>query len=274
MRQRYPALPARPRVLEIGGNIGACTLAFAAIDCEVTVFEPLPKNFAMLAQNLRLNPQLAERVQLYPFAASDHTEESVAHCQAGNAGNTVVVPKANADPKQSQSSLTAQPLEGVVGGNYQSFDVWSLPLRWFLAPSTDQQYLNKAMSTSFNIHRGKNEQPNAAFNFVKMDCQGCEPAAIRELFALCKATRTELPATLAFEYSPVHWQYVLDSRRHGTRSPNSSGEGLDKMDIFRDLERYYDIADNSGRNLDWESQLDVVLDLCAWRKNQTELRLP
>ncbi len=67
----------RGSVLDIGAHTGLLTLLAAASDAQTTVhaFEPLSKARAALATNVRLNPDLAARVNIHAIALSDHSGE-------------------------------------------------------------------------------------------------------------------------------------------------------------------------------------------------------
>ena len=58
------------RFLDIGAWIGPFTLLAAALDAQVTAFEPDPVAVAALRNNLALNPALAERVEVRPVAVA------------------------------------------------------------------------------------------------------------------------------------------------------------------------------------------------------------
>ena len=60
----------RPRLIDIGANIGFYTLAAAAAGFQVSAFEPVPRNVAMLQMSLARGG-LEARVRLSSFAASD-----------------------------------------------------------------------------------------------------------------------------------------------------------------------------------------------------------
>mmetsp|Transcript_50411 Transcript_50411/g.126299 ORF Transcript_50411/g.126299 Transcript_50411/m.126299 type:complete len:284 (-) Transcript_50411:984-1835(-) len=72
MQRKYGMAPHRRLdILEIGGNIGMCALTFAAAGQSVVTFEPVPENYLMLLANLKLNPDLAQRITLYPVGVGE-----------------------------------------------------------------------------------------------------------------------------------------------------------------------------------------------------------
>lgn len=62
--------PEGSRFADVGANIGCYTLYAGWRYHEVFAFEPEPRNFTRLCQNVRLNH--LSRVHLYPVALSDH----------------------------------------------------------------------------------------------------------------------------------------------------------------------------------------------------------
>eukprot|EP00747_Dinoflagellata_sp_TGD_P014492 gnl/TRDRNA2_/TRDRNA2_123495_c0_seq1.p1 gnl/TRDRNA2_/TRDRNA2_123495_c0~~gnl/TRDRNA2_/TRDRNA2_123495_c0_seq1.p1 ORF type:complete len:400 (-),score=65.46 gnl/TRDRNA2_/TRDRNA2_123495_c0_seq1:56-1123(-) len=93
------------QVLDIGANIGACTVMLAQLGYHITAFEPLPRNAELLEASLRLNgigPPSTESaksnaamgtVKLERYALRD--SPGVNHVVEGrsNAGMTIVVPQ-------------------------------------------------------------------------------------------------------------------------------------------------------------------------------------
>lgn len=66
-----------PVHLEIGANIGSCTmeLLLANPDVHIVAFEPFPKNLFCLSSTLLRNPSLQKRVTIFPVAlGSERTE--------------------------------------------------------------------------------------------------------------------------------------------------------------------------------------------------------
>lgn len=86
------ALGPNPIYVEVGGNIGTCVMEMLlATDAHVVVFEPLPKNVALLAQTLLLNEaSLRNRVKLYPIALGDYPRKSIVTRRKNNSANSIV----------------------------------------------------------------------------------------------------------------------------------------------------------------------------------------
>ena len=82
-------------VVEIGANIGACTLQLLLqTNATILAFEPSPLNLFHLTQTLYKstlgNPLLASRVAVFPIAVGDENKPDSIFVAKGNAGNSVV----------------------------------------------------------------------------------------------------------------------------------------------------------------------------------------
>ncbi len=63
-------------IVDAGGCFGDTALAFAAAvgpTGRVYTFDPMPKHCAIIQENLAMNPELANRVIVYPLGLSEHT---------------------------------------------------------------------------------------------------------------------------------------------------------------------------------------------------------
>lgn len=83
-------LPAGAVALDIGANVGAVTLGLAkqaGPHGRVHAFEPAPPNRSRLAANLALNPGLARRVEVHPFALGTVPATLYWVEEPGNPGN-------------------------------------------------------------------------------------------------------------------------------------------------------------------------------------------
>jgi len=78
--------------VDIGANIGTCTLLMLAEGARVVAFEPLPANLHYLTRSLFLQPesQWRARLSLYPLGVGRSASEHTAFSQSDNAGNTVL----------------------------------------------------------------------------------------------------------------------------------------------------------------------------------------
>ena len=86
------ALGPNPIYVEVGGNIGTCVMEMLlATDAHVVVFEPLPKNVALLAQALLLNEaSLRNWVKLYPIALGGYPRKIIVTRRKNNSANSIV----------------------------------------------------------------------------------------------------------------------------------------------------------------------------------------
>jgi len=77
--------------LDVGANIGSCTLLMAAAGHRTIGFEPVKSNFFYLsAAVLGNDPKIAERITLYRMGLGDKSTTTTAHTATDNAGNTVL----------------------------------------------------------------------------------------------------------------------------------------------------------------------------------------
>jgi len=74
-------------MLDIGGNIGFYSFALAQAGWNVTAFEPMPTNFALMSATLCRNPGLAGRVRLNSFGLGAKTHECKMMRPQGNVGD-------------------------------------------------------------------------------------------------------------------------------------------------------------------------------------------
>lgn len=128
-------------VLDIGAYIGDSTVAFAARGAFVHAFEPVPMLQEFLERNIAANG-LSERVRVHPVGLSERDEKIEIQVNVtGLAGSTVMAVDADA---RAATALAPQRLQMV-----NAFD-----------------YLAAAGIASADI--------------VKLDCEGCEYALLRD----------------------------------------------------------------------------------------------
>jgi FkbM family methyltransferase len=63
------------KMLDIGGNIGYYSFAFAQAGWEVITFEPMSRNIALMRASLCRNPVLAARIRVNEFGLCDKTQQ-------------------------------------------------------------------------------------------------------------------------------------------------------------------------------------------------------
>lgn len=97
-------------ILDIGANIGACTLMFANLGYRVVAFEPLPRNAELLEASTRLNKKVkgvslgwdiagdarsagAGAVAVLPIALGSSSGRGYIMERRGNAGDSIVFPE-------------------------------------------------------------------------------------------------------------------------------------------------------------------------------------
>lgn len=133
--------------LDVGANIGACSLLMAANRIPVISFEPIPSNLFYFVESLRENKGF--NITVYPLGASSAHNTTIIFAEDGNWGNSMIGTPANPNKKQYNFSINLAPLDDVL---------W--PDRRLLPP---------------------------AIGLMKLDVQGFEGQAIRGIQALLKA---------------------------------------------------------------------------------------
>ena len=127
-------------VVDVGANIGACTLEFAlTLNFEVLAFEPNPTSFDLLSHSVAVNG-LQDRVLLSRSGISaDHGENAV-----------FIEPRENA------------------GGSYQQTDLSRM--------TTEKTFSSHLIRLSDVI------STIPCIRLLKLDCEGCEAAALFDLY--------------------------------------------------------------------------------------------
>ena len=91
----WHALPhhkARGIFLELGANVGACTIEMLVrTNATVVAFEPNPSNlFYLQSSLLRLAPQLQARVRVYPLGIGNTAAQLTIYEEHRNAGSSQI----------------------------------------------------------------------------------------------------------------------------------------------------------------------------------------
>jgi FkbM family methyltransferase len=77
--------------LDVGANIGSCSLLALATGATVIAFEPLPANLYYFHESIAsLNPQWKNRLTLWPVALGAIKKEETIYTEPGNAGNSAL----------------------------------------------------------------------------------------------------------------------------------------------------------------------------------------
>lgn len=84
------ARPARSIFVDVGANLGACSLLMANAGYDVVSFEPVATNLFYFTSTLLRNPELMERVTVFPAAVGDRFAMADIYTQPGNRGNSVI----------------------------------------------------------------------------------------------------------------------------------------------------------------------------------------
>lgn len=77
--------------LDVGANIGSCSLLALATGATVIAFEPLPANLYYFHESIAsLNPQWKTRLTLWPVALGATKKDETIYTEPGNAGNSAL----------------------------------------------------------------------------------------------------------------------------------------------------------------------------------------
>jgi FkbM family methyltransferase len=80
--------------VDVGGNIGSCSLLMAAMGVNVLSFEPLPSNLFYFTRSIKLNVATglfpSNLIKLYPLGVGNITQSVTMYSQPINPGNSVV----------------------------------------------------------------------------------------------------------------------------------------------------------------------------------------
>lgn len=77
--------------LDVGANIGSCSLLALSAGATVVAFEPLPSNLFYFHESIAsLNPRWKDRITLYPVALGSSKKEETIYTEPGNAGNSAL----------------------------------------------------------------------------------------------------------------------------------------------------------------------------------------
>ncbi len=161
-------------IIDVGANIGCCSIRLAMLGHKILSFEPVEANYALFERSVQLN-NVSALVTIIKAGASDVHEPGTAIVEAGNAGNSLVLNQREDDPVRT--------------GTVEAL-VRSIPNSSFSRTPVVLQQLAPHVARLGRV------------DLLKLDCQGCEPAALRG------AGRAALDAGrvrhVVAEFSPVH----------------------------------------------------------------------
>ncbi|KAI8802793.1 S-adenosyl-L-methionine-dependent methyltransferase [Cladochytrium replicatum] len=106
--QRLLLDDTRPNVVvDVGGNIGSCSLMFGAMGARVVAFEPAQKNFRLFAASIRANIEAGilnengnKSISLNPVAVADTDDVKTIYSQKGNNGNSIIAKTENQNGRE------------------------------------------------------------------------------------------------------------------------------------------------------------------------------
>lgn len=88
------ALPGRGEddyFLDIGANIGICSMNFLDRGIKTISIEPIPGNLNLYTKSLLLNPQMLKRVTLFPYGVGENVATSEIRIRKGNWGGSSIL---------------------------------------------------------------------------------------------------------------------------------------------------------------------------------------
>ena len=86
-RSYATSAPRRPVLVDIGANLGVFSLVAAALGYDVIAFEAMARNVDAIWQTLCWNPELRERVTLFPYALGNADRSCAVLADIGNVGD-------------------------------------------------------------------------------------------------------------------------------------------------------------------------------------------
>lgn len=190
-------------IVEVGANIGVCSVRLAKLGHKVWSFEPVAENFARLEGSVAIN-KLEDRVFRFQVGAADEAGARDALVENGNAGNTVLIPAGARPPDEAEQAALASGLNS-------SF----VPTRARVARLDDLLRPKKGGEDALMTGKAGQGVPGGEagggdekggrlpgkVDLLQLDCQGCEVDALQGADALIEEGRVE---TIVVEYSPAH----------------------------------------------------------------------
>lgn len=154
-------------IVDVGANIGSCSMLFASKTHKVYSFEPLARNFALLNKSIQENKHLEGRIVATNAgigpAGTIHMSQKVIYSETGNFGNSIVEGGGGKDDTISKEEL------------------------YRLASKGGRTYTRSVIHMTTLDHVIKEH-----VNYMKLDCQGCELKALRGATTLLKVHGVDL----------------------------------------------------------------------------------
>jgi len=152
-------------IIDVGANIGSCTLLFSSLGYKIYAFEPYRENYRLLSYSIINNIHLDGEIILITAGTSNLKNISEINIEIGNAGNNIV-----------GSSISNNDLLRI-GGSGRNTKYIKNPIRL-----TTLDHIIKE-----HVH------------YMKMDCQGSELSTLLGAKELLDKYKIDV---IAFEYTP------------------------------------------------------------------------
>ena len=184
--------------VDIGANIGACSIAMASNGIYTIAIEPVPSNLHYLTKSVLLNLEKGRPLPLtlYPYAVVEHesTERVTMYQQPGNYGNSMANnPVADTDSKTGTESAMKKTNTTV---HAFTADQILVPLVGGLSPNRNR----KRKQQSYQSLRSRKSRQEV--DILKIDVQGLETAVLKGAKHLL-SLRLSKPKYIKSEIDPV-----------------------------------------------------------------------
>lgn len=91
--------------LDIGANIGACTLLELSHNISTIAFEPVPDNLFLLTKSLLMNSVFLDKIILYPIGLGNKRRKMNIYSDPNNWGSSTIYKKINSNIKYTYTSV-------------------------------------------------------------------------------------------------------------------------------------------------------------------------
>ena len=150
-----------PSVVDVGANVGSCSMLMASRGAHVVSFEPVKRNYQKFHQSIRLS-RYQDRVTLITAAASTAAGTAEITIERSNNGNSIIIDKSiDAGVKMHEHFRHASDVEPISLVKADDFMTTRDD-----APRDGEKKTSKGDEARYHVH------------LLKMDCQGSEFKAL------------------------------------------------------------------------------------------------
>lgn len=117
--------------LDVGANIGSCTLLALAVGARVIAFEPLPSNIFYFHQSVAaLDSKWKERLTLWPVALGSTRKQETIYTEPGNAGNSALEFPTRAK-RENSNVVQVVPLDDILWPHTRNISVLKMDVQGY-----------------------------------------------------------------------------------------------------------------------------------------------